>query len=220
MTTSGTTVFTPDLTDLIEEAYERAGLELRTGYDLRTAIRSLNFLMIEWANKGLNLWTVEQATTALTSGTAQYDLGATTIDVIEHVIRDSNGNDIQLERIGMSAYAAIVNKTQSGKPNCIWVERLTTGTRVNLWPVPDMDYTLVYWRLRRMQDAGTAVNTPDVPFRFIPALVAGLAYMIAMKRPEAQAVAPSLKAVYDEAFQLAADEDRDRSSLWFVPDKP
>jgi hypothetical protein len=217
VTTSGTYAFAPDMAEIIEEAYERAGLELRTGYDLKTAIRSLNFLMVEWANRGLNLWTIEEVQLPVTSGTNVYTLDAQTIDVIESVVRD-NDNDIKLERIGLGSWAAISNKTQTGRPYLVYVERLVGETKLNLWPVPDASYTVVYWRLKRMQDAGGAVSDPDVPFRFLPALVAGLAYMIAMKRPEASARAPDLKAVYEEAFNLAADEDRDRSSAFFFPD--
>ena len=226
MTTSGTTAFTLDLTDLVEEAYERASggsIELRSGYDLRTARRSLNLMMVEWASRGINLWTVEQGTVALTSGTATYTLPADTVDLIEHVIRQNAGSvsgqtDINISRISIGTYSTIPNKLTPGRPIQIYINRQRDAPTVTVWPVPgDNTYSLVYWRLRRIQDAGNGTETPDVPFRFLPALVAGLAYFLAMKLPGMEQRAIALKSVYEEAFQLAADEDRDRAPVRFVP---
>lgn len=219
MTTSGTAVFNLDVADLIEEAYERAGLEARTGYDFRTARRSLNIIAAEWANRGLNLWTVEQGTQALTAGTATYSLPADTIDIIETMCRvSSNGQntDYTVDRIGVGDYASLPVKATQGRPIQIYVQRLLSPV-FTLWPVPDQNYTLLYWRMRRIQDAGVASNDMDVPVRFVPCLAAGLAYHIAMKRPEAAPRLQFLKAEYEQQFQLAAEEDRGRESARFVP---
>lgn len=222
MTTSGTTNFNMEFTEIAEEAFERAGREMRSGYDLRTARRSMNLLTIEWQNRGINLWTIDEETQALTPGLATYNLPADTIDVLEHVIRTGSGvtqSDISISRISVSTYATIPNKTASGKPIQIWVERLRDNPKVTLWPVPDnsIPYTLVYWRLRRIQDAGSGVQTADMNFRFLPCLVAGLAYYIAMKIPEGAERLQMLKAAYDEQFDLAAGEDREKASVRFVP---
>ncbi len=217
MATSGTFA-SFNVGDLLEEAYERAGLEMRSGYDLRTGIRTFNFLMAEWANRGLNLWTIDEETISVTSGDNTYTATANTIDIIDHVIRDSNSLDTPLERISSTQWAMINKKTQTGKPSLINVERARDATNITLWPVPNANYTLVYWRLRRMEEAGAVGNDPDLPFRFIPALTAGLAYHIALKKSREAERIPFLKGEYEEAFNLAADEDRDRSSLWFVPD--
>lgn len=223
MATSGTTNWNPDIGELCEEAFERAGLELRTGYDMRTARRSLNFLLSEWANKGLNLWTVNSGTITLVPGQAVYTsadgLPADAVDYIEHLCRTSN-TDIALNRISVSTYANIPNKTQPGRPYQIYVDRATDGPKITLWPVPDSSqtYTLAYWYMKRIDDAtNPASQTIEVPFRFYNALVAGLAYHIALKKPESADRVSMLKDMYDEAFQLAADEDRDRSSDRFVP---
>ncbi len=219
MTTSGTAAFNLDVADLIEEAYERAGLEARTGYDYRTARRSLNIMAAEWSNRGLNLWTVDQGAQVLTPGTATYTLPADTIDVIETMCRiTSNGQntDYSVDRIGVGDYASLPNKATQGRPVQIYVERLLVP-RFTLWPVPDSAYTLLYWRMRRIQDAGSATNTIDVPVRFVPCLAAGLAYHIAMKRPEAMGRLQFLKAEYEQQFQLAAEEDRGRESTRFIP---
>ena len=189
MTTSGTTAFNPDLTEIVEEAYERCGGELRTGYDLRTARRSLNLMFTDWANRGVNMWTMEQGQQILTPGTATYNLAADTVDLLDHVIRTGAGNastqaDLTITRISEPTYSSIPNKLQQARPIQIWIERLNTP-RFTVWPVPDnsQTYTLVYWRLRRIQDAGDGVNTMDMPFRFYNAMVAGLAYYMAMKVP-------------------------------------
>jgi hypothetical protein len=227
MATSGTTSWNPDLGELIEEAYERAGLELRSGYDMRTARRSLNFLLAEWANKGLNLWTVQSGTLSLVPGQATYTsadgLPSNAVDYIELVCRTSNGGvntDISLNRISVSTYATIPTKNQSGRPYQAYVDRATDSPKITLWPVPDSStvYTLAYWYMKRMDDVtNPASQTVEIPFRFYNALVSGLAYHIAMKKPEAQERLSALKDLYDEAFQLAADEDRDRASVRFTP---
>ena len=223
MATSGTAAFNPEIVEIVEEAYERCGLELRSGYDLKTARRSLDIMAAEWSNKGINLWTVESGTVALTTGTATYTLPADTIDLLETVIRTGSGSnqqDLSINRISVSTYATIPNKNNQGRPIQIYVDRQATP-KVSVWPTPDSSatYTLVYWRLRRIEDAGRAgSNTYDVPSRFIPCLVAGLAYHIAIKRPEVGLDRVTfLKAAYDEQFTLAADEDRDKSSINFAP---
>ena len=223
MATSGTATFNLDLSEIVEEAFERAGGELRTGYDLRTARRSLNLLFMDWANRGINMFTFEQGTINLVPGTATYNLPTDTVDLLEHVIRTGAGNpstqaDLTITRISVSTYATIPNKLQQARPIQIWVERLDTP-RVTLWPVPDnsQTYQLVYWRMRRIQDAGDGVNTMDMPFRFIPCMVAGLAYYIALKVPGAIQRLDVLKMQYDEAWQLASGEDHEKAALRFVP---
>ena len=224
MTTSGTASFNPQLTEIIQEAYDRAGVIMRSGYEYRSARRSIDLMMQEWANRGINLWTVEEGSQLLTPGTATYTLPADTVDLIDHVIRTSPGNvasqaDLTINRMSVSNYSTIPNKLSTGRPIRIYVDRQITP-KFTVWPVPDasQQYTLVYWRLRRIQDAGSpGTNTMDMPFRFMPALVAGLAYNLAMKSPGAEARVPALKAVYEEQFQLAADEDRSRASVRFLP---
>ena len=222
MATSDTATYNPDITEIIVEAFERAGLEAKSGYDIKTARRSLNLISIEWANRGVNLWTIEEGSTTLVSGTDKYDLPADTIDLLEHVIRTTSGGtnqDINISRMSVSDYAGIPNKQQSGKPVQIWIDRQNTP-RFYVWPVPDSSttYTLRYWRLRRIQDVGnTGQLTFDIPFRFIPCLVAGLAYYIASKKPEAEARLPRLKLDYEEQWRLASEEDREKSSERFVP---
>jgi hypothetical protein len=227
MTTSGTTTWVPDVAELCEEAYERAGLELRSGYDLKTARRSLNFLLTEWANKGLNLWTVQSGTIALVPGQKTYTtadgLPSDAVDYIEVVCRTANAGqntDISLNRISVSTYANIPTKDQGGRPYQVYVNRATNAPTLTLWPVPDSStaYTLAYWYMKRVDDVTNPVSqTIEIPFRFYNALVTGLSYHIAMKKPEASERISMLKDLYDEAFQLAADEDRDRASVRFVP---
>jgi hypothetical protein len=301
MSTAGTTAFNLDLNDLVEEAFERAGLELRTGYDLRTARRSLNLLTIEWANRGINLWTIEQGQIPMVTGQASYPFPVNTIDLLDQVIRQNNGTtnqtDINISRISESTYSTIPNKLTQGRPIQVWINRqsgqenlssalLATGISstdttitltstaglasvgfikmgtetisypnvsgnqllncargqngttaaahnagaaitvqnlpsINVWPTPNApgnQYTFVYWRLRRMQDAGTGVTEQDIPFRFLPCMVAGLAYYVAMKKPEVDGQRVlALKAAYEEQFQLAADEDREKAPARFVP---
>ena len=300
MATSGTAVFNLDLSEVVEEAFERCGSELRTGYDLRTARRSLNLLFADWANRGVNMWTMEQGTIPLVYNQMTYALPNDTVDLLEHQIRtqansSSNQADLNITRISISTYATIPNKLTTSRPIQILVQRNngmdspigatlpstitasattitlsstaglpaqgfikidnevivygyitgntlyncfrgqqgttaaihTSGTTaywaqvpcVTVWPVPDNSttYTLVYWRLRRTQDAGQGVDVADVPFRFIPCMVAGLSYYMGMKIPEAYDRLPVLKAQYEEAWQLAADEDREKAAIRFVP---
>lgn len=223
MATSGTTAFDMDFTEIAEEAWERAGREMRSGYDLRTARRSMNLMTIEWQNRGINMWTIDEGTLSLTQGTSEYTLPADTIDLLEQQIRTGSGNvatqsDLTISRISVSTYASIPNKLTQGRPIQVFVERLRDAPKINVWPVPDNnDYVLYYWRMRRIEDAGTGVNTADMNFRFFPCLVAGLAYYIAMKEPELMARVPMLKDAYEEQFGLAAGEDREKTSARFVP---
>jgi hypothetical protein len=300
MTTSGVAAFNLDLNEIVEEAFERAGSELRTGYDLRTARRSLNLLFADWANRGINMWTFEQGTLTFTQGLATYALPNDTVDLLEHVIRTGAGNsstqsDLTITRISVSTYATIPNKMQQARPIQVWFQRLdgqtsSVGTTLNggisatdttitltsvvglattgfvlienetvqygyidgnqlmncfrgqngttaashstgvsvysqnlpsvtVWPTPDgtQTYQFVYWRMRRIDDAGGGTRTMDVPFRFLPCLVAGLAYYLALKVPEGAGRLDVLKAQYDEAWQLAAGEDQEHASLRFVP---
>lgn len=301
MTTSGATAFDLEFTELAEEAWERAGREMRSGYDLRTARRSMNMLTIEFQNRGLNMWTFEQGTITLTPGLNTYALPLDTIDLLDHVIRTGQNTastqaDLTITRISVSTYATIPNKLQTARPIQVWVQRLsgqvsptgatldgainaTTTTitlsttaglpsagfirldtediyygwlnadntlggvfrgqngttaashssgitvynpnlpAVTVWPTPDNSttYQFVYWRMRRIQDAGSGLQTADINFRFIPAIVAGLAYYIAMKVPELADRLPMLKAAYDEQFNLAAGEDREKAAVRFVP---
>jgi hypothetical protein len=223
MTTSGTTAFNMDFTEIAEEAWERAGREMRSGYDLRTARRSMNLMTIEWQNRGINMWTIDEGTIDLVAGTSEYTLPADTIDLMEHQIRTGAGNqstqsDLTISRISVSTYAAIPNKLSQGRPIQLYIERLRDAPKVNLWPVPDNDsYVLYYWRMRRIEDAGSGVQTSDMNFRFLPVLVAGLAFYIAMKIPELADRISMLKQAYEEQFALAAGEDREKTSARFVP---
>jgi hypothetical protein len=310
MTTSGTSAFNMEFTELAEEAWERAGREMRTGYDLRTARRSMNLMTIEWANRGLNMWTIEEGSFTLTPGLPTYTLPVDTIDLLDHVIR-TGGNqasiqaDLSITRISVSTYATIPNKLTTGRPIQAWIQRLSGETNpttaslastitatattipfvlsspgspnlaasgyiqieneviyygyitdnvefggcfrgqnntaavahtvaspatgpaiyvpqlpaVTVWPAPDnsQTYQFVYWRMRRIQDAGTGIQTADMNFRFLPAVAAGLAYHIAMKVPELAQRVDMLKAAYMEQFDLAAGEDHEKASLRFVP---
>jgi hypothetical protein len=233
MTTSGTATFNLDLNDLVEEAFERCGGELRTGYDLRTARRSLNLLFADWANRGINLWTIEQGQISLVQGQATYALPVDTVDLLEHVIRTQPGSvpnqsDLTITRISVSTYATIPNKLAQGRPIQVWINRQSGATTptganpptINVWPTPDnsQPYTFVYWRMRRIQDAGAGgTATQDIPFRFLPCLTAGLAYYLALKIPEALPRLEVLKAMYDEAWELAAGEDREKAADRLVP---
>ena len=223
MATSGTTNFTMDFTEVAEEAWERAGREMRSGYDLRTARRSFNLLTIEWQNRGINLWSVEQGSLPLLEGVANYALPADTIDLLEQAVRTNAGNvsqqsDLTITRIGVGIYAPIPNKLTRGRPIQVYVDRQASAPQINVWPVPNDDsYTFVYWRMRRLQDAGSGVETPDMPFRFYPALVAGLAYNIATKIPELMQRLPILKEQYEEQFRLASEEDREKVPFRAVP---
>ena len=239
MTTTGVANFDMNFTEIAEEAYERAGREMRTGYDFRTARRSLNLLTIEWANRGINLWTIEEGEIPLVLNQVSYNLPVDTIDLLEHVTRVGTGSsqqDLSITRISVSTYATIPNKNSTGRPIQLWVNRQsgatypiggrpegtdpTTGVdhpQIYVYPAPDQSnyYTFVYWRLRRIQDAGNGINTQDIPFRFLTCLIAGLAYYLAVK------IAPdriqSLKDQYEEQWKFAAEEDRDKSPVRFVP---
>jgi hypothetical protein len=241
MTTSGTTGFNLNLNELVEEAFERCGAELRTGYDLRTARRSLNLLTIEWANRGINLWTIEQGEIPMVQGQIVYPLPVDTIDLLDHVVRTQTGQgqtDINISRISIDTYSTIPNKNAQGRPIQVWINRQSGATypaggrpegtnpstgvdhpSINVWPAPEQSnyYTFVYWRLRRLQDAGDGVTTQDIPFRFLPCMVAGLAYHLSLKVPGALERSNGLKAQYEELWLQAADEDREKASLRIAP---
>jgi hypothetical protein len=244
MTVVANATFNLDLAELVEEAFERCGSELRTGYDLRTARRSLNLLFADWANRGINLWTIDEGEIPLVQGVNTYSLPVDTVDLLEHVIRTNQGvqntqSDLSITRISVSTYATIPNKLQQARPIQVWVNRqsgadyagTTTTTppagvdspKIVIWPTPDQGtlqdpyYTFVYWRLRRIHDGGTGTSTMDIPFRFLTCMVAGLAYYMALKIPGADVRLPVLKQQYDEAWQLAADEDREKAAIRFVP---
>ena len=300
-TTTGTSTFNLDVNDLIEEAFERCGKELRSGYDFRTARRSLNLLTIEWANRGINLWTIEQGVIPMVTGQATYPLPVDTIDLLDTVVRQNNGTlnqiDINISRISESTYMTLPNKLAQGRPIQVWINRQsgqenissallagdigatdttitlsstnglassgfikidsetisypningnqlincargqngttaashTTGAAItvqnlpsiNVWPTPNApgnQYSFVYYRMRRIQDAGSGAYLQDIPFRFIPCMVAGLAYQLSMKLPGVDpGRIPMLKADYEQQFQLAADEDREKAAIRFVP---
>ena len=239
MTTSGSASFNLDLNNIVEEAFERCGQELRTGYDLRTARRSLNLLTVEWSNRGVNLWTIEQGEIAMSEGQVEYPLPVDTIDLLEHVTRTGTGlnqQDLTITRISVSTYATIPNKNATGRPIQVWVNRQSGATyppggqpegtnpntgvdhpKIYVYPAPDQSdyYTFVYWRLRRIQDAGNGTATQDIPFRFLNCMIAGLAYYLALK------IAPDrvglLKEQYEEQWRFASEEDRDKSAVRFVP---
>jgi hypothetical protein len=300
MTTTGTTLFNMDFTEIAEEAWERAGREMRSGYDLRTARRSMNLMTIEWQSKGINMWTMEQGIINLTPGLSTYALPTDTIDLLEHVIRTGSNTastqaDLTITRISVSTYATIPNKLSQARPIQVWIQRLSGETNptnavlvgaltstdttitlstvvglanagfirlgtediyytyvtgntlggvfrgqnnttaasqadgtavfvpqlpaVTVWPTPDNStpYQFVYWRLRRVQDAGAGVSTADMNFRFLPCLVAGLAYHIAVKVPELMPRIEMLKMMYNETFEIAAGEDREKAAVRFVP---
>jgi len=230
VTTSGTSAFNLDLNDIIEEAFERCGVEVRTGYEHRTARRSLNLLTIEWSNRGINLWTIEQGSIPMVQGTIAYDLPVDTIDLLDQVVRTGTGanqTDINISRISVSTYATIPNKNAQGRPIQVWVDRQSGATessgvaypQINVWPTPDQSdfYTFVYWRLRRIQDAGTGASTQDIPFRMLNCLVAGLAYYLSLKIPEAANRIEMLKMAYEEQWLLASSEDREKASLRLAP---
>lgn len=214
MTTSGSRDFNLDVAELIEEAYERCGLEVRTGYDAKTARRSLNLMFADWANRGLNLWTVTQATTTLTQGTSTYTLAADVVDILEMVLR-RDGTDYEVERISRGEYLTFPNKTDQGRPSQFYFNRQIDPV-ITLWQTPENSTDqLVYYYVRRIEDADTLQNTTAVPFRFYPCMVAGLAYYLAMKKaPERIQI---LKAVYEEEFMRAAEEDEDRVPLKLQP---
>jgi hypothetical protein len=214
MATSDSRNFDLDVGEIIEEAYERCGLEMRTGYDARTARRSLNLMFADWANRGLNMWTVTQATKAITSGTASYAFDATYVDLLEVVLRNSSGVDYTLSQMSRGEYLTTPNKTSTGQPSQYFFDRQTIPT-ITLWSTPDASYTLVYYYVSRIQDADAMINNADAPFRFLPCMVAGLAYYLAMKKaPERVQL---LKSVYEEEFQRAAAEDANSTPLKLTP---
>jgi hypothetical protein len=230
VTTSGTNAFNLDLNDIIEEAFERCGVEVRTGYEHRTARRSLNLLTIEWANRGINLWTIEQGSIPLVQGQIVYTLPVDTIDLLDQVVRTQTGvnqTDINISRISVSTYATIPNKNTQGRPIQVWIDRQSGATEptgvaapeIYVWPTPDQSnfYTFVYWRLRRIQDAGNGTSTQDIPFRMLTCLVAGLAYYLSLKIPEAANRIEMLKMAYEEQWLLASSEDREKASLRLAP---
>lgn len=236
MTTSGVSSFNLSILDIAEEAWERNGQEIRSGYDLKTTRRSLNLLFTELANRGINLWTIEEGVIPLYPNQITYDLPVDTVDLLDQVVRTGSGQqqtDININRISSSTYATIPNKNATGRPIQVWVNRQSganypvTGVanpQINVWPTPDQGsvgnpyYTFVYWRLRRIQDAGNGENTQDVPFRFLNTIIAGLAYYLSMKivgvDPQRRL---ELKADYEQQLQLSMDEDREKASDRFVP---
>jgi hypothetical protein len=218
MATSGTTDFTLSIDDLVEEAFERCGMRMTNGYQLSSARRSLNLLFLDWANRGLNLWTIEQATYAVVQGSRELTLAADTINVLSAVIRVTTGGqqqDISMDRISREEYLNLPNKLTQARPAQYYVQR-ANPTLVFLYPASDQSYSFIYYRIRRIQDAGDYTNTSDVNYRFLPCLASGLAYMLALKyTPERMA---ALKQIYEEDFQRAALEDRDTASVHFVPD--
>jgi hypothetical protein len=301
MSTSGSTAFNLDLNNLVEEAFERCGSQLRSGYDLKTARRSLNLLTIEWANRGINLWTIEQGQVNMVTGQGLYPIPGDTIDLLDTVVRQNNGSssnqiDINISRISESTYSTIPNKLTTGRPIQVWINRQTAqinatsatltaginstdtsvivndasllasggfikiGTEtigysnivgntltncyrgqngttaaahltgdavsiqnlnsINVWPTPDAGgapYTFIYWRMRRLQDAGNGSTEQDIPFRLLPCMVAGLAFYLGQKIPEAQPRLPFLKAEYEEQWLMASTEDREKASMRIVP---
>ena len=214
MATSGTKTFSIDTGELIEEAYELAGLELRTSYDAQTARRSLNIMFADWANRGINLWTVAQVTLDLVESTASYTLNAYDIDVLDAVIR-RDSTDISIDRISRSEYLGIPTKTTEGRPSQFYVERLDTP-KLHLWPPPENSTDkFISYRIQRIDDVTASAEDQEVPSRFIPPMVNGLAYQVAMKKnPQMAGV---LKVEYEESFARAADEDRDRASIHITP---
>ena len=225
MAIATTNDFNLNIGEIVEQAYERAGLEARTGYDYRTARRSVDMMMLEWQNRGINLWTIESGTETCVADTATYTLADDTIDLMEAHMRLNSGDsssqtDYQLTRISTTMYADIPNKLSTGQPTQIWIQRLTTTPQFTLWPVPDstQTYTVAYYRIRQIYDSGEpGSNNMDVPKRFIPALVSGLAYYIAMKKPQVSERLPILKQEYEEQWRLASEEDRVKANFHFVP---
>ena len=218
MALSGSTNFEPNVAEFVEEAFERCGLELRTGYDLKTARRSINLMLAEWANRGLNQWTIEQATQTVTEGTTDYSLNSNIIDILDVVQRrtiNQTQTDISMNRVSRSEYINIPNKTTKARPSQFFLDKLSTPT-LKIWPAPENSTDiLVFNKIVRMDDADKGTNTMDMPFRFFPCFAAGLAYYISLKRaPERTA---QLKALYEEEFRRAADQDEDRASFNIRP---
>jgi hypothetical protein len=231
MTTTGVSTFNMPLEDLLEEAYQRCGSEIRSGFDFKSARRSLNLLTIEWANRGINLWTIEQGSIPLTTGTITYVLPIDTIDLLDFVIRTGTGQgqfDLSITRISSTSYSSIPTKNTQGRPVQVWINRQSGATTptgvaaptINIWPTANQDslYQFVYWRLRRINDAGDGGTVQDIPFRFLNAMIAGLAFYISPKIPGMDMNrAMALKADYAEQLQLAMDEDREKANLLLTP---
>ena len=218
MATSNSTDFEPNVAEFIEEAYERCGLELRTGYDLKSARRSINLMLAEWANRGLNQWTISEATQTVTEGTREYTLNSNVIDILDVVLRRTEGStttDTQMSRVSRSEYINIPTKGTKARPNQYFLDKQNTPV-LKIWPAPENSTDiLVFNKMVRMDDADKATNTVDLPFRFYPCFVAGLAYYLSMKRnPQLTA---QLKSIYEEEFRRAADEDEDRASFRITP---
>ena len=218
MATSGTHNFQLDLAEIIEEAYEQAGSELRSGYDYTTARRSLDLLMLEWQNQGLNLWTVKQATQALTAGQSAYALTPEKLDVIEAVVR-KDGTDLHMSRISLSNWARITDKDQTGRPTQFYISHDPANITINVWQVPENDtYSLVYWYMERVEDTGKpGSNNIDVPSRYLPALTSGLAYFLTRKIPELRGNGPDCYAEYERQMTLANDAAREKASFFAKP---
>ena len=219
MATSGTNAFDLDVDEVIEESFERCGLNSRSGYDLKTARRSLNIMLAEWANRGINLWTVELRTQTLTADTTSYILGTDVIDVLEAVVFTENNTstDIEVDRISRAEYLNISNKSTEGTPVQFFVERNSSAPVLYLYPTPDGAHSFKYYALTKMQDAGSYTNELEVPTRFLPCLVSGLAYYLSVKKSPERT--PLLKQIYDEEWQRASEEDRPRSSFYAVPER-
>lgn len=229
MTASGDTTFDLPFTDAIEEAFERAGLESRSGYDMRSARRSINLLFSDWANRGVNLWTIEERTQALTYNVGSYDLTPTTsdiVDVIEQVVQvptavtGANVSRLNMSRVSISTQATRTNPNILGRPTEVWYDRRSGGVTAHIWPLPDAtgSYILIYTVLRRMDDAGAYTNTADLPFRFLPPFISGLAYYIAEKRQQANPdLIARLEARYNNDWTRAAEEDREKAPLYITP---
>ena len=218
MATSNSTDFEPNVAEFIEEAYERCGLELRTGYDLKSARRSINLMLAEWANRGLNQWTISEATQTVTEGTREYTLDSSVIDILDVVLRRTEGStttDTQMSRVSRSEYINIPTKGTKARPNQYFLDKQNTPV-LKIWPAPENSTDiLVFNKMVRMDDADKATNTMDLPFRFYPCFVAGLAYYLSMKRnPQ---LTQQLKIIYEEEFRRAADEDEDRASFRITP---
>ncbi len=221
-----TATFNLDINEMAEEAFERAGLEMRSGYDLRTARRSLNLMGLEWQNRGLNLWCIEEKNFTFTEGTETYTLEEDTLDILEAIVRTNPGNanlqiDTSIARVSPVTYAQVPDKLDKGRPNQYWIDRQQSGPVIHVYPTASSEFTsaqFVYWRIRRMTDAGSkGSNNYDIPVLFLPAMTAGLAYHIALKKPEAASRVPLLKSDYEEQFELAAEQNRVKSPFRFVP---
>ena len=214
MALSGSTDFEPNVAEFVEEAFERCGLELRTGYDLKTAKRSINLMLAEWANRGLNQWTVEQATQTVTEGQPDYTLNANIVDILDCSLRrNTNGTDLdlQMSRISRSEYLNIPTKSTKSRPSQFFLDKLNTPV-LKIWPSPENSTDiLVFNKIVRMDDADKPTNTMDMPFRFYPCFAAGLAYYIAIKKAPDRAIL--LKEMYEEEFERAMSQDEDRASF-------